>query len=336
MTMTMNRRKMLALLGATSATSMISEAAFAKMQSVRIGTSSVGSVYYTLAIGAGEIIRDHAGINTTVEPVGGSAANINGLNQGNIDLALSNSFSSFSGYNGRFGFRAPIDVRLIMQGQPSYRWLFVRPGSGIAGPQDLEGRTVIGGRRALPELRILLDAMIEHFGLDASSINIVETNETNQAIEAMRTGAVDAVVLPFSPRSGSVEEPLSDGAMEFLQITSEDRDAILELLPNAFYGVDQPAGDFTNQSEIVPLTSLNTYMVAHANLDEDTAYAAAKAMYEHNEEFISYHATARNWTIANLLRSPAIPFHPGVIRYLEETGHWNETLATLQNELLTR
>ncbi|MBN13925.1 MAG: hypothetical protein CMJ15_01710 [Pelagibacterium sp.] len=336
MTITINRRHMLAMLGATTAIASLPGAALGQMQSVRIGTSSVGSVFYTLAIGAGEIIRDYASINTTVEPVGGSAANVNGLNQGNIDLAVSNSFSSFSGYNAMYGFPQPVEVRLVLQGQPSYRWIFTRPGSGIESAQDLEGRTIVGDRRALPELRILLDAVIEHFGLDASTINIVETNETNEAIEAMRTGAVDAVVLPFSPRAGQIEEPISDGAMEFLKVSVEDRDAILELLPNAFYGVDQPADDFSNQPEMIPLTSLNTYLIAHADLDDDTAYAVAKALFENNEEFISYHATARSWTIENLLQSPAVPFHPGVIRYLEETGHWNAELAALQDELLAR
>lgn len=48
-------------------------------QAIRIGTSSVGSVFYTIAIGAGEIIQKHAGLNATVEPVGGSSANMRGL-----------------------------------------------------------------------------------------------------------------------------------------------------------------------------------------------------------------------------------------------------------------
>ncbi len=47
-------------------------------QAIRIGTSSVGSTFYTIAIGAGEIIQKHAGLNATVEPVGGSSANMLG------------------------------------------------------------------------------------------------------------------------------------------------------------------------------------------------------------------------------------------------------------------
>lgn len=334
MSITLNRRQMLAALGASTAVLGLPNSVFAQTQAVRIGTSSVGSVFYTLAIGAGEIITDYAGINSTVEPVGGSAANINGLVQNNIDLSINNSFSSYSGLTGQYGFPEPIDVRLLVQGQPSYRWIFVRPGAGIETPADLNGRTIIGERRALPELRILLDAFITHFGLDESSMNIVETNETTEAIEAIRVGSVDAVILPFSPRAGQVEEPMLGGAMEFLQISPEDRDALLELLPAAFYGVDQPADDFSNQPEIVPLTSLNTYLISHANLDEEIAYQVTKALFDNHEEFVSYHGTARDWTVENTLASPAIPFHPGAIRYFEETGVWTEELAALQEELL--
>jgi uncharacterized protein len=335
MPITLNRRQMLAALGATTAMAGLPRAVFAQTQSVRIGTSSVGSVFYTLAIGIGEIVTDHAGINSTVEPVGGSAANINGLVQNNIDLSINNSFSSYSGLTGQYGFPAPVDVRLLVQGQPSYRWIFVRPGSGIETAADLNGRTIIGERRALPELRLLLDAFISHFELDESSINIVGTNETTEAIEAIRAGSVDAVILPFSPRAGQIEEPMLAGAMEFLRVSPEDRDALLELLPSAFHGVDQPADDFSNQPEVVPLTSLNTYLISHADLDEEVAYQVTKALFDNHEEFVSYHGTARQWTVENTLTSPAIPFHPGAIRYFEETGVWTQELAALQEELLS-
>jgi TRAP transporter TAXI family solute receptor len=334
MTITLNRRQMLAALGATTAAAGLPFSALAQTQAVRIGTSSVGSVFYTLAIGAGEVISEHAGINTTVEPVGGSAANINGLVLNNIDLSINNSFSAYSGLTGQYGFPEPFNIRLLIQGQPSYRWIFVREGSGIETPADLNGRTIIGERRALPELRLLLDAFIEHFGLDASSMNIVETNETTGAIEAIRVGSVDAVILPFSPRAGQIEEPMLAGAMKFLQVTPEDRDAMLELLPAAFYGVDQPADDFSNQPDVVPLISLNTYLISDASLDDELAYQVVKALFDNHDEFVSYHGTARDWTVENTLRSPAVPFHPGAVRYFEETGVWTEELAATQEELL--
>ncbi len=334
MSFNLNRRSVLAGLGASSALATMGSSAYAQASAVRIGTSSVGSVFYTLAVGAGEIIRDFASINTTIEPVGGSAANVNGIGRGDVDLAVANSFASFTGYTGTYAFPAPIDLRLVMQGHPSYRAMFVREGSGIESPADLNGKTIIGERRPLPELRLIMDAMIQHYGLDASSINVVSTTNSGETLDALRAGSVDAIIMPFSPKTAQIEEPMRDGIMKFLPIAEADRDALLELLPQAFYGVTQPPNDFSNQPEAVSLLSLNTYMIGSPGLDEETVYQIAAAMYGNNEKFITYHATARAWTAERAVQNFALPFHDGVIRYLTEVGLWGTEEEARQQRLL--
>ncbi|WP_114965660.1 TAXI family TRAP transporter solute-binding subunit [Alkalilacustris brevis] len=336
MKITANRRQVLGGIGAAAAAAALpGSMAFGQPVSLRIGTSSVGSVFYTLAVGAGELIRDKAGINTTVEPVGGSAANVNGIGRETVDLAVTNSFASFSGYNAMHGFNDPIDHRLIIQGQPSYRWIFTRPGAGIESARDLEGRTIIGERRALPELRLVLDALATALDLDIDSMNIVATADTGEAFAAIRAGSVDAFVMPFSPRAGIIEEGMRDRHIQFLHVTPEERDAMLEHLPAAFFPVDQRANDFSNQEEVVPLVSLNTYMIGRTDLDNETVYQVVKTLFEENETFISYHAAARNWTVENTLIPPAVPLHDGVVQYFREIGVWTDEHEAVQQRLLS-
>lgn len=57
------------------------DAAYAQ-DSIRFGTSSVGSTFYVLAVGMSEQTCKHAGLNATVEPLGGSTATINGIGAG--------------------------------------------------------------------------------------------------------------------------------------------------------------------------------------------------------------------------------------------------------------
>ena len=64
---------------------------------IRIGTSSIGSSYYTLAVAASEIVDEYAQINSTVQAVGGSAPNIFALGNKRIDFAITNSFAAYSG-----------------------------------------------------------------------------------------------------------------------------------------------------------------------------------------------------------------------------------------------
>ena len=61
---------------------------------VSLGTSSVGSEFYSLAVAMAEVLTRHAGLSVTAEPVGGSDANLRALRDGKIDLALVNADSA--------------------------------------------------------------------------------------------------------------------------------------------------------------------------------------------------------------------------------------------------
>lgn len=320
--------------GAFAVAGAFAGSAQAQVTSLRIGASSVGSVFYTLAVGAGEIIRKYTGINTTVEPLGGSAANINSLGQSNVDLTIVNAFASYAGFTGSFDFKKKIDLRLATQGSPSFRYLFVRNGAGIKSPADLNGRTIISERRSLPELKLIFGAMAEHFGLDLGSMNLVSTSTSPEALDAIRSGAVDAMMLPFSPNDPMIGEPMQDDVMSFLPISKADADAICAKIPGGFSVATIAAKSYKGMEVDVPVFSLNTYMLMRPGLDEEAAYKVVKAMLEHVEEFGSFHSAGKGWTAERSVENPALPYHPGAVRYYKEAGLWTDALQARQDSLL--
>jgi len=305
-------------------------------QAIRIGTSSVGSVFYTIAIGAGEIIQKHAGLNATVEPVGGSSANMRGLGAKKIDFAIANSFASFTAFNGTHNFKKPIGVRLVVQAQPSNRWLLLRKGASIKRLKDLEGRTVIAKRRALPEIALVMDAYIKVFGLDRNKIKIVATTNSGQAYKAVRAGSVDALLMPFSRKAASVQKPMRDGVLEFFYITKAKRDEMLRNLPPVMWGNNFKAGVFEGQAKDLHLVALNSYFMTRAGVSKKVVYNVTKALLENTKEFATYHRAARLWTLKRTMRNVALPFHPGAIQYFKEKGVWTAAHEANQKKLLNR
>ena len=305
-------------------------------QAIRIGTSSVGSVFYTIAIGAGEIIQKHAGLNATVEPVGGSSANMRGLGAKKIDFAIANSFASFTAFNGTHNFKKPIGVRLVVQAQPSNRWLLLRKGASIKRLKDLEGRTVIAKRRALPEIALVMDAYIKVFGLDRNKIKIVETTNSPQAYKAVRAGSVDALLMPFSRKAASVQKPMRDGVLEFFYITKAKRDEMLRNLPPVMWGNNFKAGVFEGQTKDLHLVALNSYFMTRPGVSKKVVYNVTKALLENTKEFATYHRAARLWTLKRTMRNVALPFHPGAIQYFKEKGVWTAAHEANQKKLLNR
>ncbi len=306
----------------------------AAQDAIRIGTSSVGSVFYTIAIGASEVIHKHSGLNATVEPVGGSSANMFGLNAEKIEFALANSFAAFTAFKGEQNFKKPIDVRLVIQGQASYRWLLLRKGAGIKKIQDLEGRNVIAKRRALPEIVLVMDAFVKAYGLNKSKINVIETTDSPQAYNALRAGSVDAAIMPFSRKAAAVQKPMTDGVLEFFYAPTEKRDAMLRHLPPMMWGDTFAPGVFEGQGKELHLIGLNTYFLTRPGVSDQNVYKVTKALLENTKEFATYHRAAALWTLKRTLKNVALPFHPGAIQYFKEKGVWTAEHEAAQKKLL--
>ena len=308
----------------------------AAQDAVRIGTSSVGSVFYTIAVGMSEIIQKHAKVSASVQPLGGSTANVIGIGNKKIEFAIANAFASSSGYYGRFNFKKPIEVRLVLQGQPSYRAILVRKGANIRTPKDLEGKTVVARRRALPEMELVMKAFIKVHGLDASAIKIVATTNTPEVNKAFRTGTIDAAIMPFSRKSPQIEEPARNGVFEFLYLDKTKQQEMLKILPAAIYGDTFEPNVFSGQTKPVHTVGMNTYLVTHPGVSDETVYNVVKAILENLDEFASYHRAGRQYNAKAALSNVALPFHNGAVRYFKEKGLWTPALESKQAELLKR
>jgi len=308
----------------------------AAQQAITIGTSSIGSVFYVISVGMSKMITEHAGLNATVQPLGGSYPNLFGLEAGKVDFAMANSLSQFDQYNGRKPFKKSFDVRIVAQGQPNFRTLVIRTKSGITRADELVGRTIIAKRRALPELEIIADAFIKAYGLPKDRMKLVATVNTGQVIKAMRAGTVDAAFYPVAAKQPAMSALYHDGIGHFFPLTKDKRDEMMKHMPKAFWPGEMPAGSFPGQTEAVPMFGLNTSFVTGVNTSEETAYKVTKAILGHPKEFNTFHAAARQWTPQRSLSNPSVPFHPGAIRYFKEIGAWTAEHDRQQAELLKR
>lgn len=306
-------------------------------EAVRIGTSSVGSSFYRLAVGAGEVIHQKGGINTTVEAVGGSAATVRGVGAGKIEFGLANAFAAVTGYKGTYSFKKSgrvKNLRLTLQGGPNHRAIIVRKGAKIRTVQDLKGKTLIGTRRPLPELKLITAALLKVHKVDPGSVKVVGTTNTGQVLKALTVGSVDAAVAPMGVGAANIQKPLRDGIIEFLYLDVAKRDEMLKQLPGLIFRRSFPVGSFVGLKKAVPVFAMNTLFVSRPDVSDDIVYKVVKALLENNKLFVSYYRDAKPWTIENALTNFQLPFHNGTIRYFKEKGVWTSAHAARQKELL--
>jgi TRAP transporter TAXI family solute receptor len=300
----------------------------------RFGTSSVGSTFYIIANGLGNLMQKHAGINMTVEPIGGSYANIFSLKAAKIDYAITNSGASYDGRYGIKPFEGSTQVTLIAQGQSSYRFILVRRDEHIKSLEDINGKIIIGRRPALPEMNAISTALINTAKLD--DVNIVSTKNTKESLRHIKSGTVAGTIIPGGARVPAVVQLFRDGLVDPLYIPDNIIKIMQRDLPPYMYTQTFPAGHFDGQKKDLTVFGLNTYLVAGPHVNEDQVYLITKTLFEHKTEFSSFHNAAKQWTIQNTLTDPKIPYHPGSIRYFKEKGLWNEDLEDIQQTLLKK
>jgi TRAP transporter TAXI family solute receptor len=304
----------------------------AGVTTARMGTSSVGSTYYVIANGLGELLHRHADINVTVEPIGGSYANIFTMAAGKIDYAVANSGASYDAYHAIPPFTERVSIGLIAQGQVSLRFILVRRDSHIRTLQDLNGRIIIGARPALPEMEQMSRALISAAGL--TGLRIVSTKDTKESLRHLVSGTVDGIIIPGGYRLPAVVQLFRDGVVEPLYLDPETVRKMQAELPEYMFTETLPAGHFTGQAADMTVFGLDTYLVASSAAPAEQDYRVTRTLFERQAEFSMLHAEARAWTLSNTLDRPGIPFHPGAVLYFREKNIWSPRLDQIQQELL--
>lgn len=293
---------------------------------VSFGTSSVGSAFYTLSVVIANVITKHSGISATVEPVGGSDATARGIGAKKVEIGMLNAGSAVNAYNGEgtFAKTGKIPLALIAQGQDSLRQIVVRTESGIKSVKDLSGKKFIAKRKALPEMEQIAHALLDLYGVDKNSVTILETPETNEAIEALKVGTADAAMIPAGVPASFLLDLSQNAKVAFLSIPDDKLEALINKMGSAFHEGVIPAGTYRGQDREVKFPAMSSVLVVRADMSEDTVYQITKAIFNNQDEIKAGHSAGRDWNLKKTLQAPPLPFHPGAVRYFKEAGVWNK------------
>ena len=90
----------LAACGKTDAPSGSQSGAVSGGKTLSMGTASLGGNFFTMGAAAASVIMDGTGLAVTAQATGGSVYNVGAVNDGELDLAMSQASAVASGYHG--------------------------------------------------------------------------------------------------------------------------------------------------------------------------------------------------------------------------------------------
>ncbi len=306
--------------------------------SIVIGTSSVGSSGYTHGVGLANLVsKKMRSMSVNSRPVGGSDANVRAVRDGKVDMAIVNALSAVDGYRGQgiYATEGKAPLRLILQGFVTPRYILARKASGIAKLADLSGKTIVGKRPAMADLEIATDMYLEIAGIPKGKVKIVETAETNEALDALKMGSVDAAIMPITFNAPGFQELARTIDLAVPSLTPEQAVKMIERLGPAFRPLKVPAGTFRGQDKEILTVATPMILIARDNLPSEEVYLFIKTIIDNYKDVKAIHSLAEYWNAENTLESPGLPFHEGAIKFFKERGMWKPGLEAWQKKVIS-
>ena len=221
--------------------------------SITFATGAPGGAYDRWGTAYKTALED-IGIAVTLLPSAGAVDNLRRLESGEADVAFLQSGLPLGEDAER--------LRALASLAPEPAWIFVRPGIGSL--RDLRGRTIAGGDQGSGTLAFS-SRLIDIAGLADSATRIVPKGGA-AAIEAFRSGAVDAVIFISAVVTQPIQTLLRDEAAQLLPM--DDAIGLTRVHP-WLTGASLLAGSIDYGDQVPPRTQtlLSTTALLAANAD---------------------------------------------------------------------
>jgi uncharacterized protein len=285
---------------------------------VVLGTATPGGGFPLYGGALAETINE-TDTTLAVEPrnTKGSTENIPLLEQGQLDIALCTGEPFYEAIEGIGRPRSELKIVAAMY---STAGMFVVRGDSPARTiKDLLGKPVAFGAKG-SGLTILSRYVLDGLALD-------QTRDF-QAIFLDKAGDGPAMVLDGRAAAlwgGGVGWPgfaaVAQAGGRFIA-PSADEAARIRAKHSFLKSTTLPAGSYPGQNEAVHSVGSWSFVLARPTLEDDIAYALARALHKGHAAFVKRLAQAAETTPHNTAAAApsAALIHPGVKKYLREIG----------------
>jgi uncharacterized protein len=284
---------------------------------ITIGTASQGGTYFVYGNGFASYISEALGLNATGEVTGGPVQNVTLVETGDHLMGLVTMGPAYDAWIGRSELAPGLEHRSIRALFPMYQTPFqviALRASGITSVSDLDGRRVsVGPAGGTPGT--YWPQFMEAVGVNAQ----VSYAGAADAAGQLQDGLIDAFAFAAGvPISAFAELAASQDVVMF-GLSEDEMAQVLEAFP-AMAPLTIPAGTYAGHDYDQETVALWNFAIAHEDMPESLAYEITKLAMENPDRMVQIHAAASETLAEHWDKNTFMPFHPGAVRYFEESG----------------
>ena len=318
---------MAARLGVALATLILGWTASAGAQTVvSIGANPPGSYTYSANAAIAKVFNVKTGLESRVQPYGGSSAYVPLLDSGELDLATLNVIESSMAVTGTgmFDGRKSPNIRAVTVLTPFIAAFFVRKDSPIKRVADLKGKSVGTGYVSQTTLVPIGEAILANAGMGWDDIRGVPVPNINRGADDFVAGKLDTFMYAFG--AGKVREVDAQvGGVRAIGI-DDNPQAIARMkkaVPQGYPLKQSPSPANTGVLEPGPFMAYDMLIVASSKTSDDIVYKFVKTMHDNKDELVAGFAALRAFEPKDMAKKlDPLEYHPGAIKFYKEVGIW--------------
>lgn len=285
---------------------------------VNIATGGTAGTYYPIGGAIADIIkREVKDIDANAQSTGASVANINMLNDKQVDMAIVQNDIAYYALNGTEMFEKKVEnLRGIASLYPETCQFVTLEGSGINSINDLRGKRVaVGAQGSGVEGNVR--QILKVYGMTYEDI-APQFLSFAEAAAALRDGTVDVACLTAGYPTASVQDIASQKQIRLIPLDSAKIDALIADYP--FYTrTTIPASTYQGFSAEVPTVSVMAILVSTDKMDTQVGYDITKAIFTHTDKLSAAHSAAKSISKETALNGMNfIKMNEGAEKFLKE------------------
>lgn len=285
----------------------------------RVGTGGPTGTYYGFTTAACQILNTDA-YTFEVLSTGGSQANIEGLEDGDYQMAIVQNDVMNYAYAGTNGFNAQIQsFSAIGCIYPEICQLVATKASGITSVADLKGKTVAVGA-AGSGVYYNADQILAAAGLDIDTDINKRALSFGEAKDGLSDGSIDAAFITAGTPTPAITELATSTEVVAVDLGDEVISKLMAEYP--FYAkYEMTSTDYSFITEPVSTVAIMATFVVTNDMSEEQAYQITKDLWEKQPDIAAAHAKGKemNTDIAASAIGD-VPLHPGAEKYYKEAG----------------
>jgi TRAP transporter TAXI family solute receptor len=302
---------------------LLALAGAAQAQNISIATGGTGGVYYPLGGGLAAMLSKHvAGMQATAEVTGGSVANMQLIGTGKPYIAFTQADAAIDALKGEDKFAGkPVPVRTLAVLYPNRMHVVSIEGTGITKMADMKGKRVSTGSGG-SATEVFAFRVIEAAGLDKDKDMKRERLGVAESVNALKDRKIDAFFWVGGLPTAAVTDLANSPGVKIKMIDIADLvPAMTKKYGNIYVKDVIPKRMYKGMEADNPQATVTNLLAVNANMDDKTAYAITKALFENVVDLVRVHAEAVNIKFENQKsENSSIPWHPGAIKYYAEKG----------------